>query len=345
MDARDFRSIGRAAQEELRRRALFLTLQQGLSQAQAAEVVGVQRQTVNIWLQRYRAQGEDGVLDGRRVSPRRGKGLLAAEEATKVQGWIRDRTPDQLKLPFALWTSRAVRDLITARFGKTLGLSTVQLYLQRWNMTPQKPLARARERQPAAIAAWLEQHYPAIARRAKAEGGAIYWGDETGISNQDQIGRSYAPKGQTPVVARTAKRITQSMISAVSNRGLMRFMFYEGALNADRFIAFLRRLAKDAGQKVFLIVDNLKVHHASKVKTWAAAHAHEIELFYLPAYAPDHNPDEYLNNDLKQKLRQQPQPATQDQLIKNTRAVLRAIQRSPRRIQAYFTPPAVRYAA
>ena len=345
MDERDFRSIGRPAQEELRRRALLLILQQGLSQTEAAQVVGVQRQTVNIWLQRYRAQGEAGVLDGRRVSPRRGKGLLTAEEAGQVQGWITDRTPDQLKLPFALWTSRAVRDLIALRFGKTLGLSTVQLYLQRWNMTPQKPLARARERQPAAIAAWLERHYPAIARRAKAEGAAIYWGDETGISNQDQIGRSYAPKGQTPVVARTAKRITQSMISAVSNRGLMRFMFYEGALSADRFIDFLRRLAKDAGQKVFLIVDNLKVHHASKVKAWAAAHAHEIELFYLPAYAPDHNTDEYLNNDLKQKLRQQPQPATKDELIKNTRAVLRAIQRSPRRIQAYFRPMAVRYVA
>ena len=196
MDARDFRSIGRSAQEELRRRALFLIEEQGLSQAQAAEVVGVQRQTVNIWLRRYRAQGEDGVLDGRRVSPRRGKGLLTADEAGQVQGWIRDRTPDQLKLPFALWTSRAVRDLIALRFGKTLGLSTVQLYLQRWNMTPQKPLARARERSPAAIAAWLEQHYPAIARRAKAEGAAIYWGDETGISNQDQIGRSYAPKAR-----------------------------------------------------------------------------------------------------------------------------------------------------
>ncbi len=118
------------------------------------------------------------------------------------------------------------------------------------------------------------------------------------------------------------------MISAVSNRGLMRFMLYQGALNADRFIAFLRRLTKDAGQKVFLIVDNLKVHHAKKVKTWAAAHAHEIELFYLPAYAPDHNPDEYLNNDLKQQLRQQPQPATKDELLKSTRTVLRAIQRS-----------------
>ena len=236
-------------------------------------MVGVQRQTVNIWLQRYRAQGEDGVLDGRRVSPRRGKGLLTAEEAGKIQGWIADKTPDQLKLPFALWTSRAVRDLIALRFGKTLGLSTVQLYLQRWGMTPQKPLARARERQPAAVAAWLERHYPAIAKRARAEGAVIYWGDETGISNQDQIGRSYAPKGQTPVVVRTARRITQSMISAVSNRGLMRFMLYEGALNADRFIAFLRRLTKDAGQKVFLIVDNLKVHHAAKVKKWVAAHA------------------------------------------------------------------------
>ena len=373
MELRDFRSIGRPAQEELRRRALVLILQQGLSQAAAAEVVGVQRQTVNIWLQRYRAQGADGVLDGRRVSPRRGKGLLTAAEAGQVQGWIRDRTPDQLKLPWALWTSRAVRDLIGQRFDKPLGLSTVQLYLQRWGMTPQKPLARARERQPAAIAAWLERHYPAIAKRAKAEGAAIWWGDqtgvpsrlagwggETGISNQDQIGRTYAPiglcpiprrdvseadRGQTPVVVRTAKRVTQSMISAVSNRGLMRFMLYDGALNADRFIAFLRRLTKDAGQKVFLIVDNLKVHHADKVKKWVADHAHEIELFYLPAYAPDHNPDECLNNDLKQQLRQQPQPASKDKLIKNTRAVLRAIQRSSRRIRAYFKPPAVRYAA
>ncbi len=114
---------------------------------------------------------------------------------------------------------------------------------------------------------------------------------------------------------------------------------------AERFIAFLRRLCKDAGQKVFLIVDNLRVHHAKLVKTWAAAHAHEIELFYLPAYAPDHNPDEYLNNDLKQKLRQRPQPASQEELLKSTRAVLRAIQRSPRRIQAYFKPQPVRYAA
>ena len=345
MEAQDFRGLGRAAQEALRRRALFLIEQEGMTQAQVALAVGVHRQTVNIWLKRYRAQGEDGVLDGRRVSPRRGKGLLTEAEARQVRDWIAEETPDQLQLPFALWTSRAVRERIARRFGKRLGLSTVRLSLQRWGMTPQKPLARAKERSPAAIQAWLQQGYPAIARRAKAKRAVIYWGDETGISNHDQIGRSYAPRGKTPVVARSAKRVSQSMISAVSNRGLMRFMLYDGALNADRFIAFLRRLIKDAGQKVILIVDNLKVHRAGKVMAWVTSHAHEIELYYLPSYAPDHNPSEYLNNDLKQKLRQQPQPGSKDELSKQTRSVLRAIQRSANRIQAYFKPEPVRYAA
>ena len=212
-------------------------------------------------------------------------------------------------------------------------------------MSPPKPLVRAKERSPAAIQKWLEWDYPAIAKRAKVQRAMICWGDETGISNQDQIGRSWAPRGQTPVVRRTARRVTQSMISAVSNRGLMRFMLYAGALNVDRFIAFLRRLVKDAGQKVFLIVDNLRVHHARKVKAWVASHAHEIELFYLPAYAPDHNPSEYLNNELKQKLRQRPQPGSRDDLIRSARSVLRAIQRSSQSVRAHFTPHPVRYAA
>jgi transposase len=284
MDARDFRGLGRQAQEALRRRALFLIEHEGMTQAEAALAVGVHRQTVNVWQQRYRQRGEDGVLDGRRVSPRRGQGRLTVEEAGRVRGWVAGQTPDGLGLPFGLWTSRAVRELIERRFEKRLAPSTVRLYLQRWGMTPQKPLLRAKERSPAAIAAWLERDYPAIAKRAKTAKAVIYWGDETGISNQDQIGRSYAPKGKTPVVPRTAKRITQSMIAAVSNRGQMRFMLYEGALNVDRFLAFLRRLVKDAGQKVFLIVDNLKVHHARKVEAWVASHAHELELFYLPAY-------------------------------------------------------------
>src|SRR5919199_2031911 len=229
MEARDLRSIGRAAQEELRRRALLMIERQGLSQGRAAQLVGVHRQTVNTWVKRYRERGEEGVLDGRRVSPRRGKGRLTAEEADKVRAWVVEQAPDQLELPFALWTSRAVRELIERRFAKRLGLTAVQAYLRRRGLTPQKPLVRARQRQPAAIAAWLERDYPAIAKRARAQRAAIYWGDETGIPNQDQVGRSWAPRGEAPVVARSAKRITQSMIAAVSNRGVMRFVLHDRA--------------------------------------------------------------------------------------------------------------------
>ena len=346
MEASDFRGIGRATQEELRRRALFLIERQGLSQGQAARLVGVHRQTVNTWVKRHREQGGDGLLDGRRVSPRRGKGILSAEEADQIRRWIVEQAPDQLGLPFGLWTSRAVRELIERRLEKRLGLTAVQLHLRRWGLTPQKPLVRAKQRQPAAIVAWLETSYPAIAKRAKTMRAVIHWGgDETGISNQDQIGRSYAPKGRTPVVVRTAKRITRSMISAVSNRGLMRFMLYEGALNADGFIAFLRRLTKDVGRKVVLIVDNLKVHKAGKVQAWVAAHRERIELFYLPAYAPEHNPDEFLHSDLKRSLGRRPAARDKAGLERRLRGYLRRLQRQPERVRAFFQAPTTRYAA
>ena len=346
MDARDFRGIGRPAQEELRRRALWLIEQQGLSQAEAAQVVGVQRQTVNIWLKRYREQGEDSVLDGRRVSPRRGKGLLTAAEAGQVKRWIADKTPDQLQLPFALWTSRAVRDLIELRFAKRLGLSTVQLYLQRWGMTPQKPFG-ARQGAPARGDRGLARdHLSRDRQTGQGRGG----GDLLGRRDRDSpIGtRSGAPMhpraGRRWLRGAPAGRPGAVDLWAVSNRGLVRVVL-EAAWNARPIHCLPAAADRGHGQKVVLLVDNLKLHHAAKVTDWATAHAHEIELCYLPAYAPDHNPDEYLNNDLKQQLRRQPQPGSQDELIKSTRAALRAIQRSPVRVKAYFKPPAVRYAA
>ena len=171
MEARGFRRIGRAAQEGLRRRALFLIERQGLSQGRAAQLVGGHRQTVNAWVKRHRARGEGGLRDGRRASPRRGKGILSAGEADQVRAWIVEQTPDQPGLPFALWASRAVRELIARRLEKRLGPTAVQLHLRRRGLTPQKkPLVRAKERQPAAIAAWLGTTYPAIARQAGQSG-------------------------------------------------------------------------------------------------------------------------------------------------------------------------------
>jgi len=345
MQQKDFRGLGRDAQEALRARGVYLVRTAGKTQAEAAEAVGVSRQTVNQWLKRHAKAGEPALLDGRRVSPRKGKGKLTAAEAKRVQGWITDKCPEQLKLPYVLWTAGVVQELIRRRLGKNLGLSTVHLYLLRWGFTPQKPLSRATQRSDTAIQRWLEREYPKIARRAKREKALIYWGDETGVSNQDQIGRSYAPKGQTPIVRRTAKKISTSMISAVNNRGLMRFMCFKGALNAGLFIGFLRRLIKGAAGKRFLIVDNLRVHRSAKVSKWVAGHNDQIELFFLPPYAPEYNPTEYLNNDLKQKLKNLPRPGSHEELVQGTTSVLRSLQRSPHKIRAYFHHKDVRYAA
>ena len=136
---------------------------------------------------------------------------------------------------------------------------------------------------------WLETDYPAIVKRAKAENAEIHWADETGLSNQANYGRSFAPRGKTPVVPRLAQRFTQSMISSLTNRSQLRFMVYDGALNAQIFLRFLKRLVRSASQKIFLIIDNLRPHHAKLVTVWVEAHKDQIELFYLPPYAPEHN--------------------------------------------------------
>jgi transposase len=218
-------------------------------------------------------------------------------------------------------------------------------YLRRWGFTPQRPIKRALERQDAAIQAWLAEHYPKIAARAKAEGAVIHWGDETGISNQPVYGRSFAPKGQTPVLRRPATRRTLSMISAVTNRGTLRFMLYEGALNTALFVTFLQRLVRGARGKVFLIVDNLKVHKAGKVEAWVAQHRDKIELFFLPAYAPDRNPDEFLHSDLKRSLGRRPAARDKAGLESRLRGYLRRLQRQPHRVRAFFQAPTTRYAA
>lgn len=341
---RDARSLSDDALETLRERAVAMVAA-GATQAAAARALGVHKNTVSLWLKAWRAAGAAALKAKRRGRrPGEQKRLSAAVE-TAIQKLIRDRCPDQLKLPFALWTRAAVRELIATRFGLGLALTTVGDYLRRWGFTPQRPVTRALERQDAKIRAWLERDYPQIAARAKAAGAEIHWGDETGISNQASYGRSFAPQGQTPVVARTAKRHTTSMISTVTNRGTTRFMLYEGALNVALFLTFLKRLTRDATAKIFLIVDNLKVHHASKVKAWVAANQPKIELVFLPPYAPEHNPDELLNSAVKRSLARRPPPRHRHELTASLRAHMRRLQRTPATIRAFFRSPTTAYAA
>lgn len=343
--APDARSLSPEAQKEKRTTALRMRAQ-GYTFQSIADALGVHLRTVQHWLSVSLSQGAKAAIAGGRRGASFGQGrILSPEQEVMVRGWIIDRMPDQLKLPFALWTRAAVRELIREKLGLVLPLVTVGLYLQRWDFTAQRPWQRALERRPAEVAHWLEHEYPAIAKRAKAEGATILWGDETGVRNEPLAGKSFAPRGQTPVASRSAKRFGLNMISAVSNRGELRFMLYPDTLNAARLVAFLKRLVRQEPRKVFLILDNLRVHHSEPVKTWLAEHAAQIEVFFLPAYSPELNPDEYINGQLKAELRKQPPPRDLDTLERRVLSIMRRLQKLPHRLLALFRHPAIAYAA
>ena len=341
---RDFRKLSPAAQAELRRVAVNLVLS-GKSRIEIAQVVGVNRRFVGEWVRAFEALGDAALSGGRRGRrPGEQKALNRRQEAM-IRRLIVGRCPDQLKLPFALWSREAVGQLITQKTGIQLSLTAIGTYLAAWNFTPQKPIRRATERNEAAIHAWMEHQYPAIVKRAKKEKAEIHWADETGVSNQANYGRSFAPEGKTPVIPRPAKRFMQSMISSVTNQGKLRFMIYDGALNTAIFIMFLRRLIRDTDRKLFVIVDNLRVHRAKIVMAWAAANADRIELFYLPPYAPERNPDEYVNNDVKQAMGRRSTPMDKAAMKAGLTSHMRELQRRPEKVRSFFQAADVRYAA
>jgi transposase len=266
-------------------------------------------------------------------------------QAKEIQQLICDKSPDQYKLDFALWTRKAVQGLIHQRFKIVMPVRTVGDYLKRWGFTPQKPAKRAYEQQPVAVKKWLDEEYPVIAQKAKVEQADIYWGDETGVRNDCQHGRSYAPKGQTPVLRLPAKRVSLNMISALSNQGKVRFMIYKENMTYQVLITFMQRLVKDAPRKVFLILDNLKVHHANKVQEWLLEHNSQIEVFYLPSYSPELNPDEYLNCDLKDGVHSAPPSRSDKTLRERVTSHMRKLQKLPQRVVKYFQHPKIAYAS
>ena len=271
--------------------------------------------------------------------------MLTTVQCKIIQRFITDKCPDQLKLPFALWTRKSVQHLIQHCFGIKLAQSTVGAYLRSWGYTAQKPLRRSYQQQPQRVEKWLKEEYPAIATRAKTEGAEIQWGDEAGVCSTCQVIKSYAPKGKTPVLRQPGSRFSMSMISTVTNRGALKFMVYEGGLNVAIFLKFLGRLIKYQKKKVFLILDNLKVHHAKKVQSWIEKHRESIELFFLPSYAPEYNPDEYLNNAVKQRTHNEKMSRNQKELSKHLRSTLARLQKEPETIRNLFKAPSVRYAA
>ena len=338
----DVRYWSPQAQASLRLRVIR-AVRTGMPQAEAARVFGVSRQSVNGWDRCQR----DGGLWALRARPRGRPQVLSLKpyQAATVVRLLTDRCPDQLKLPFMLWTREAVQDLIARRCRVHLSVWTVGRYLARWGFTPQKPVRRAYEQDPVAVRRWLRREYPAIRALARREQAEIHWGDEMGLRSDHQAGTSYGRRGRTPVIPGTGKRFRCNMLSTITNRGKLAFMVFKGRFTARVFLLFLRRLERQRRRKVFVIVDRHPVHGSGDVARWVKRQKRWLRLFFLPGYSPELNPDELLNQDLKTNAVGRQRPRSAPELVGNVRRFLWSTQRQPHKVTRYFREPHVRYAA
>jgi transposase len=341
MKKQDARFLWPRAQEDLRRRVVA-AVRDGLYQTEAAQIFGVSRQSVNNWIKRYRSGGLRRLRAGRRGRPSVQR--LAPHQAATAVRLISDRCPDQLKLPFALWTREAVGELLDRRFGVQVSVWTVGRYLRRWGFTPQKPLRRAYERDPELVRQWLQEEYPAIRARAKREGAEIHWGDEMGLRSDHQAGRSWGRRGQTPVIPGPGRRFGCNLISTITNRGRLYFMVFKERFTARVFIRFLKRLRRQVGRKVILIVDEHPAHKAGQTRRWLKSQEENLQMYFLPPYSPELNPDELLNQDVKTNAVGRRRAIDQADLMTNVRGYLRSTQKMPHVVRSYFQEEHVRYA-
>jgi len=339
---RDARTLPSIAQEDLRRKVLRAILE-GKKQMEAAQIFGVTRQAVGKWVKKYREGGARALRARKRGRP--SKSSLLPWQAAQIAKAVVHRYPEQLRLPFYLWTREAVAELIERNFEIRLSRWTVGRYLAQWGFTPQKPMRKAFEQDPEQVRRWLEEKYPEIRKLAKLKKAEIYWGDEMGVRSDHACGRSYGRRGETPVIPGTGQRFGCNMVSAITNRGRLYFKIFKRRFRAEVLMEFLRRLVRQVPRYIFLIIDQHPVHVAAKVKKWFKKNEKRIQVFYLPSYSPDLNPDEKLNQDVKSNAVGRRRPHDQNQMMRNVRSYLYSRQRRPHVVKKYFEADSVRYAA
>jgi transposase len=343
-ERRDARKLNSHAKYELRKQVVRLK-KKGMTGQEISELVGLGVvQVSRIW-QKYLKQGAPALKPQKQGRPIGSNRLLSGAQEQEICKIIVDKTPNQLRLPFALWTREALQMYLQDKYGVRVALRTLSEYLKRWGFTVQKPVKKAYAQSSAAVKRWLEEEYPAIHAKAKKEKAEIYWGDETGIQSAANRERGYSPRGTPPTLQVDVKRIRINMISAISNNGKVRFMIYRKTMTAQVLMEFMRRLIKDAGRKVFLILDNLRVHRSKAVKKWLLAHQSYIEVYYLPPYSPELNPDEYLNGALKEKVYRGLRERNIEGLTYKVRSFMCKLLRRPQNVMNFFKHPKVQYAA
>jgi transposase len=257
--------------------------------------------------------------------------------------WVNGRDPRQYGLDFGLWTRSSVAELIERNFCIRLGVTAVGALLAKLGLTPQKPLQRAYQRDPAAIETWQREQFPAIARQAKASGGEVYFWDESGFRADAVHGKTWGRKGQTPVVERPGQRQSISAASAVNARGAFWYCIYQGGLNAELFVALLRKMMRHRSKPVHLVIDGLPAHKTALVKAYVASTDGMLTLHFLPGYAPELNPDELVWSHMKRTGVARAPLRRGEKLRDKIEAQLAAIKRMPQLVRSFFQAPTVAY--
>lgn len=341
MAKQDGRKLDHQTLETLRLLAVRRVTQDGEQPSEVMRSLGLCRTTIYPWLRAHRKKGL-AALRMRKACGRRPK--LTDQQCQQVRRWIVGKDPRQYGFSFGLWTRQIVAQLIAEKFGIDLKLTAVGRLLARLEITPQKPLRRAYERDPKAVEQWIEQQYPRLRRRARKHQATIFFLDEAGFSSEPNLGRTYGLKGQTPVVKTSGQRQKVSAISAVSAKGGFWSQVYTGMLNAGRFVQFLKDFRRGGRGKVFMVVDGHPSHRAKAVAAYVQSCRGELELHFLPPYAPDLNPDEFVwqhaktNGAAKRPLHQG------ESLKQRVTSDLTAIKANPKLVRSFFAAPSVVYA-
>ena len=338
---KDGRAHDRKTKEAIRLMAVE-RIREGEDVATVMASYGLCRTTGYKWLAKVNGRGR-GIrsLEARPGSGRKPK--LTRTQKSQVFRWVNGKNPLQYGFDFALWTREAVRELILQKFQISLSVTSVGSLLAELNLTPQKPLQRAYQRDPEAIERWQRDTFPSIAKQSKAQGAEIYFWDESGFRADAVHGKTWSERGKTPVVNRPGQRQSISAASAVNAKGAFWFATYEGGLSGELFVELLKRLMHRRKKPLHLVVDGLPAHKKDVVKKYVTSTEGRLTLHLLPGYAPDLNPDELVWSHAKRTGVARKPLMKGEKLQDRVNEQLLKIRQTPTLVRSFFKHPSVAY--
>lgn len=323
--------VSREALEAFRLRAVALRAKE-YSVAQISEIFGVHYNSVSRWFVKARASGVASL----KRSYARGASLKLDNETMiwLKQSLIQPATEWKFDVP--LWNSVMVQTLLSKERNQQLSAVTVWRYLQRLGLTYQKPEKRYLEQNQELVDHWIKKEWPKVQQWVSENRAILYFEDESGVAMAPVIGKTWAPKGQTPIVRVTGRRGGITAMSAISPSGKLRFRLEDRRINSDIMIEFIKQIRHThKRRKIALVMDRAPCHMSKKLLTYVGS-ANGLKLFHIPPRSPELNPDEKVWRHLKHVELKNHQAQNKEQLRNIVLARLRAMQKKPKMTANFF---------